>query len=243
MDKKMNFPLLTELFIVEANVTTLAQMNKIPLSVAQKINDFDRQNSPTLASIFSSRYRQILDDQKFKDEDKMRYADEWMRGMGLQISKILKKKPTKKQELEKLAKTNYRDFLKTVTDLKKDIESLVHRAMIKFPDGHFWVKLDRDTEWASCGDKMQHCGQPLHEEGEIYQLIDNNGEYKVTIEMTPDKRVIQIKGKQNTFPDKKYWKYVFEFLDQEHAENKENLTPVEFYDAHYEIENKRHNYE
>lgn len=53
----MKIPSLKEVFVIrEVNVTTLAQMNKIPIELAGKINDFDRKNADILTMLFVCNY-------------------------------------------------------------------------------------------------------------------------------------------------------------------------------------------
>ena len=219
---------MTEMFIVEANVTTLAQMNKLPLSVAQKINDFDRQNSPTLAMMFATRYKEFLNNSMTKEEQKISQVEEWLNtGVGGKISKILKKKPAKKQELERSFKNNYRDFLEDLKNIESSasIEDVKKRAEIKFPDGYFWVFISGE-ECSQEASDMQHCGM-AHQK--MYSLRDSNGKSHVTIDLDKNNRIIlQVRGKQNKEPDEKYWKYIKAFVDHFNVSKIEDSVSYEF---------------
>lgn len=209
----MKLPLMTEIFIIEANVTTLAQMNKLPLSVAQKINDFDRQNAPTLAMMFANRYREFLNNSMTKEEQKISQVEEWLKtGIGGKVSQVLKKKPAKKQEIEKSFKNDYRNFLQVLKAIQSSstVEDMKKRSEISFPDGYFWIHISGD-ECSQEASDMQHCGRA---DGKMYSLRDTNGKSHVTIDLDKSKTaVLQVRGKQNKTPDEKYWPYIKAFVN------------------------------
>lgn len=210
---------MTEVFgLEEANVTTLAQMNKLPLSVAQKINDFDRQNAPQLAAIFAGRYLKIANQLGYDDERTedvlLDDVEQFLGGFGPRILHLLKKNQSKKQQVVDLSKKDWRAFLNQVRDAwnNKDSENIAARAEMKFPDGFYWVKLD-GKECDAEGNLMQHCGQATED---MYSLRDADGRPHVTLDVWPKssspRKVDQIRGKQNKVPDRKYWPYIEEFF-------------------------------
>jgi hypothetical protein len=93
----------------------------------------------------------------------------------------------------------------------EDPQNVVH----KFNDGYYWY----DIKSSACnleGLKMGHCGAGLAE-GNLYSLRSPSGTRKdpdphVTIELTGDGTIHQIKGKENAAPVKKYWPYVSWFI-------------------------------
>ncbi len=243
----MSVPRLTEVFrlLPEANVTSLAQMNKIPLNVAQKINDFDRQLAPQLASIFSARFGhgykydvQRLGE-KIASEALEDYVDTFLgvNGTAWAFKKAVKNNPKEKQSFVDLAKTNWRDFRQKIFSIayRGEKEQIATKqSVMKFPDGFVWSKLNND-QWEEIGKEMQHCGRPVSSDSELYQLFDPSSNGHVTIEMdskntgmSGEPVILQIKGKQNDFPDRKYWDYVRQFIGQFKASNSETLTPDEF---------------
>lgn len=124
------------------------------------------------------------------------------------------------------------------------IERFQKTAVITFNENYFWSKLDR-SDWPACGVKMKHCGRPLSEDGEIYQLFEKTKKenekegkwaWKVTIEMRPNKDIIQIKGEANTFPEEAYWEAIYAFINKYNAKNKEKLTPSNFGSRNYIID-------
>jgi len=88
-------------------------------------------------------------------------------------------------------------------------------VVYKFNNGYYWY----DIKSSACtieGQKMGHCGKGLAG-GNLYSLRSPSGTRKdpdphVTIEMTADGTIHQIKGKQNDAPVKKYWPYISSFI-------------------------------
>jgi hypothetical protein len=88
----------------------------------------------------------------------------------------------------------------------------------KYSDGFRWVKLESDQALNREGKLMGHCVgsycQQVSEEGvEIYSLRDEKNDPHCTIEVSSDKEIQQIKGKQNKEVVSKYHKYVQDFVD------------------------------
>lgn len=255
----MSFPLLIELYsISEANVTTLAQMNKIPVEIAQKINEFDRQFAPQLAAIFSSRYGvltgRLADSERKSAYEK--YVGRFLANLGYaeRIVKYLKKNSGKKQIIVDLAKKDWRQFLQTLVDFEKQNaeESRKNDIIMKFGDGFYWMKLNA-SEWSKEGQVMQHCGTPNSDT--MLSLRDENGNSHVTVDLAnredeawsnvlraygfSEKDIpsgfnlaIQVRGKQNKLPDRKYWPYVRDLFkkksivmgDFEHAQRDHEIA-------------------
>jgi hypothetical protein len=224
----------------EANVTSLIQRFKIPSELANYANEKYRKNVDALLEIFMDRYGKHLPpkriDGSYHQEDVEEHIKEFKsfeEFRGKILDKFLTKFPKKKQEIISLAKTDWRDFLKSLRDFTEEI-NIKENLIIKFPDGSYWVKLPQE-DYRRCGIEMQHCGQPMAEDGEIYQLFSKENKWLVTIEMRPNKEVFQIKGKQNEFPDSKYWDYVFGFLKHFKVEKiVEILMPPDFEISYYD---------
>ncbi len=90
-------------------------------------------------------------------------------------------------------------------------QNVVH----KFDNGYYWYDIKSDACTIE-GQKMGHCGKGLAE-GNLYSLRSPSGTRKdpdphVTIELTGDGTIHQIKGKANDAPVKKYWPYVSWFI-------------------------------
>lgn len=214
---------LKEVFVVrEANVTTLAQMNKLPFDVANKINEFDRKWAPQLAQIFADRHRSARYSSGSPESQLAFWGAclSFLESDAPRIVYLLNKDPSKKQELVDLAKKDWRSFLKMIRDNwnNRTSEMILKRASLKFPDGFYWVKLESRNEESEEGRLMQHCGAAM---GEMWSLRDPNNKPHVTIDVTgpsgPDGplEASQIRGKQNEVPDKKYWKYIEELFKKE----------------------------
>lgn len=106
---------------------------------------------------------------------------------------------------------------------KPNTQELLKRAQSKgitFSDGFIWIPLNKD-ECDFESNIMQHCGED--ESGQMWSLRDKTGMPHVT--MTYDnfrKTVNQIKGKQNTAPNQKYWSYIKEFFKKMHVKSIED---------------------
>jgi hypothetical protein len=228
-------PRLTEVFVFqEANVTSLAQMNKLPLPVANHINKLDRKYAPEIAKIFAASYRKSLDDLLKNPSELEDYESGPISGLvdnfiqereWRVIKKAIEDNPKKKDEIirkvvefEKTNKTHDgtigggtqqgNEFLALMRPYRPtgpDPDEVKGRAFVKFPDGFFWVKLSQE-ECDSEGEDMQHCG---HAGGDMYSLRDPQGKPHVTLDYVPgDNEIPQLRGKQNDPPQEKYWKYL-----------------------------------
>lgn len=223
----------------EANVTSLAQINKIPIKTAQSLNDFDRKNAAVHANIFVVFAQNVFGsgtpESGAHDEYDPEVIRQYVGSTGKRLKAVLDRQPKKAQELMALASEDFDEFEMSLEDLANpvDIDKLKARAEIKFPDGFFWVKLNSE-EYRREGNDMQHCGI-ASSGGDMYSLRDPQGKPHVTVEidekntgLSNEPVINQIKGKQNEFPDKKYWSYVKQFIQKFGASNSETLTPFEF---------------
>jgi hypothetical protein len=85
----------------------------------------------------------------------------------------------------------------------------------KYKDGYYWYDIRSDACTLE-GQKMGHCGKGMSG-GNLYSLRSPSGTRKdpdphVTIEMTADGTIHQVKGKGNDAPVKKYWPYISSFI-------------------------------
>jgi hypothetical protein len=87
-------------------------------------------------------------------------------------------------------------------------------TFMTFPDGWSW--LNRETNYCSIeGRMMGHCGMSENEDSVLFSLRDPKGFPRVTAEILIDDdgaTIHQMKGKQNTVPEKKYWPKIFDLL-------------------------------
>lgn len=244
----MKMPLMTELFVLrEANVTTLAQMNKVPLEFAEHVNSIDRKNADSLLKIFVHRYRESVENDinKWAQSDPVMVWDGYFRSfmnfVGGTISKFLSKNPSKKNEMTNQALKDWRGFLEMIKEWRDSTAAndLSNKAVMKFPDGFYWTKIS-DDDCEREGSVMQHCGVAV---GDMYSLRDKEHGSHVTIDVLDpkvdhskwisilnragvdpgslhdQKLAIQIRGKQNTIPNAKYWKHIRDFFDKEKIVN------------------------
>jgi hypothetical protein len=62
---------------------------------------------------------------------------------------------------------------------------------------------------------MQHCGRVVG--GTMYSLRDQSGNPHVTIDRDYSGDIVQLRGKQNSSPEKKYWPMIKRFFDETSA--------------------------
>jgi hypothetical protein len=221
-------PRLAEVFTVrEANVTSLAQINKVPIEFAQHVNQIDRQNADVLVKYFAHFFRKTHENSP--SEKWISTFDRAWKNSGIEkLSDFLKKNPSKKNDI--LSNLNnpaaIGNIISTGNMKGQDLSS---RASMTFPDGYYWVKLDPARgECRIEGGLMQHCGQNMNEETTMWSLRDKDGKPHVTMEIgrpgsdeygnpSGNPVIFQCKGKQNKSPNKKYWRYIGEFAKKLHA--------------------------
>lgn len=210
---------IRSVFVVrEANVTSLAQRLKVPIELAQHVNDKHRQNADALLQLFKldREFASGMSDVELDMSDKFDvwYDSEHPLGgdIGSRIDSFLKKNPAKKKELIDVAS---RDFSDVSSFLKKNESYGKQRVVARLSDGYVLVEVDPEDASVE-GTKMQHCGMAF---GVMYSIRDSDNNPHVTIEiqrtLDGDKRVLlvqQLKGKQNRFPDQKYWKQSIESI-------------------------------
>lgn len=250
--------------LTEANVTTMSQMYKVPLEFAQIMNDpeqwyvTDSKKEMDVARkhvdvfvhlikiiagamIYGNDYTKAAkaDFRKVELKDLISAsAAEQYEPLYTDIIRVLMHKQASKAEFLKSLSIN--DIKQIIEKYKPEItkkasERFKEHTVLSLDDGSFWSQLPQE-DWATCGTEMQHCGRPLAEDGKIYQLFDGDGKWHVTIEMRPNKEIIQIKGKQNKFPEEKYWEAVYAFIKKYNAKNKEKLTPSNFATPNYIVD-------
>jgi len=86
--------------------------------------------------------------------------------------------------------------------------------MIVFPDGFFWYNVTCTVAQSTEGRVMQHCGRPS-EGGTMASLRDEHNNPHVTIDWNKETmKVHRCRGKQHELPHEKYWKYIYQFVDE-----------------------------
>ena len=111
---------------------------------------------------------------------------------------------------------------------RAELQRMRDTTLLEFPDGWYWRKvLDCDRE--SNARKMQHCTQ---HHGSLVSLRDPNHAPHVTMDWYEQgDAILQAKGKQNELPIKKYWPYIFKFIDSMGVQEFDDDMGDEFYDA------------
>lgn len=123
-------------------------------------------------------------------------------------------------ERPNLNSMSFDDVKDEVEEFGTSLESVPQGEIVRqLSDGWTAQKLTTKEQLDAEGKAMQHCvgsycAKVWRSESEIFSLRDKHGHPHVTIEFSPrQKRVVQVKGKQNAKPPAKYQKYVDEFLD------------------------------
>ena len=98
----------------------------------------------------------------------------------------------------------------------KSLKSDKNKVIMTFPDGFFWYdsKSSVCPEWMK--NQMQHCGRDLR--GHMIFLVGPNNDLHGTLTWDKENNeVVQAVGKQNEHPERKYWSYFEEFINQHKA--------------------------
>lgn len=102
---------------------------------------------------------------------------------------------------------------------KANIELKVddQRKFIELGGGRYWYELTKE-ECEVEGDRMSHCGRMSRRRSTMYSLRDEYDNPHVTIEHDAgENEIVQLRGKQNMIPKKKYWDAVKAFVDKTDA--------------------------
>lgn len=98
----------------------------------------------------------------------------------------------------------------------------------KVAPGWEWVELEGKACYSYEGQKMQHCGKA---EGRMFSLRDPSGNPHVTLDLAGPEgsdfgpfraepgSIIQLRGKQNAVPDRKYWPAIKQLVTQWGVQN------------------------
>jgi hypothetical protein len=125
---------------------------------------------------------------------------------GDQIKDILNKNPKAKTLVMTVSKENYGDVMQKLlgydTDTTKDDDL---RKIVKLEDGSYWIELHQD-DWDKEKYKMQNCGS-VDKENAMCSYRDSKGQphMDAEVQIYPNRLLLQLRGKQNRCPDKKYW--------------------------------------
>lgn len=239
----MRIPKLLEVFhLSEANVTSLSQMNKIPLWAAEEVNNFNREFADVITKLLAKYHRPFWDGNGSQAEKNFprQVPTNFLNFFGPAIVVILShSRSAKKAEVvAKLAKifdpshddevVNDELIKLSAEVVTIDPDKLRRRAILKFPDGFFWVKLEKN-ECDIEGRDMQHCGKGW---GDLYSLRDQNAKPHATMDVTRSTQgkpeAGQIRGKQNATPDRKYWDYIKKFVEHMKIDSVNDSHPEEF---------------
>jgi hypothetical protein len=140
----------------------------------------------------------------------------------------------KKQEIEGEGRA-YTAISKIAQQYMLEPEGYEGETALEVEDGWKWVHLTDDECRDFEGAAMQHCGQAS---GLMFSLRDPQNKPHVTMDVSPSggvddgplnipaNDVIQIRGKQNSIPDMKYWPKIKELVKQVGAKALWDSYPV-----------------
>lgn len=164
------------------------------------MNEFQRERQSNLWKRFSETYGKGIIKLVNKDQS---------------LKKEIISKKDKDEELYDL-------WSKMKEDIDSDIEYDKVEKIIEFPDGYYWTTVECDDK-SKEGRAMQHCGLAS---GDMYSLRDPQDKPHVTVDHVKESNTIpQLRGKQNSIPEKKYFKYIKELFKKL---NDPRLTDGEF---------------
>ena len=218
----INVKMCKVFLIKEANVTTLAQMNKVSIKFAQYINEQSRQNADILLKAYlldpeTAAAGGEIDFMNGLEIDEMiSDYDLWYGGseeyevsnFGKRLDIFLKNNPSKKKQM--LSMLDDRDYSGVKKLMGQGLKYSKEKHVLEFQDGYYWTEINDEENRGIEGIKMQHCGAAVDV---MYSLRDKNDQPHVTLEVSRNKNsILQIKGKQNKLPEKKYQEYVISFV-------------------------------
>jgi len=214
----MKYPRMTEVFrLHEVNVTTLSQMHKLPIEVANQLNAFDPKNADIHAKIFNADM--VRGQGKNWDKSMWKSSADFYTGeagtgigadvvLGTLVKAYLKTFPNKAKELRSMNKDSLDKFIQDDLYNWDSSELSKEKAKKEYSDGSYWVEVlsMKAKEKEACD--MQHCGLST---GDMYSYRDANDKPHLTADVK-GKELVQMRGKQNKDPDRKYWEKAKDFV-------------------------------
>ncbi len=216
-------------FVVGRPVEHLHAVLKAILPMVSELPGFKRPNAadgafPWMAKQLVDAYKEDLRKAKEKETAGVRsFSSAWVefpdrfrffKNAGTTIGMWLR------ETRPNLNSMSFDDVKDEVEEFGTSLESVPQGEIVRqLSDGWTAQKLTTKEQLDAEGKAMQHCvgsycAKVWRSESEIFSLRDKHGQPHVTIEFSPrQKRIVQVKGKQNEKPKAKYQKYVDEFLD------------------------------
>jgi len=193
-------------------IKTITFRMKIPSDWIKQIKTAYRDDADALIDIYSAMHRFH---QHYATIHSVFYN--FMTGDGEKILAALKKFPHKKHEFVKKARGNSHDLMIEIEEMLNSAEDK-ERVIMELDNDFVWV--DLQTGYCSREAKrMGHCGQASYD-GTLYSLrrldLDSEtggDEPYVTIEMNDQHVIHQIKGPNNSFPNRSLWDYIYKFFE------------------------------
>lgn len=173
-----------------------------------------QKKDPKLISLLFEKLKDVI----YNTKDDIAVIDRWAEKTNTNLGSKKRAQVVIGDEVE----TVEFDFATAVKVAKQYFDIQEGSSFMQFEDGWNW--LDRQTHYCSVEGKMMgHCGMSDNEDSNLFSLRDSNGLPHVTAEilMADDgATVYQMKGKQNSTPDKKYWPKIFALLTNPELELK-----------------------
>ena len=219
----MKIPSLNKVFLIEGNVTHIAQMTKVPVEVVKEIDEFDREHTFQLTKYVKYLYdyaaksrielqkyglgKGELDYFNFIPKDKTdQSTDLFLLSKAFKISKEFKKwfdtinfKTIDRNEVNEIFKKAEEIIVNAkIKHNPGDVSRQKKEAIITFPDGYFWHLLNSADDKKKEGEMMHNCiGTATCPVGDTYSLKDENGKSHVDAQMTDKNVMKQVFGPAN----------------------------------------------
>lgn len=141
----------------------------------------------------------------------------WKREVGADLVDLLKSRPAIEKKIN--SSKSHGEVLEIIATSQGPVSDA--KTLIDMGNGWKWVELT-DRHHGKEAQQMQHCATDSR--GDLVSLRDAQNNPHVTMTFNKDSNtVFQIKGKQNTSPNQKYWDSIIAFFDKTKADIKDGF--------------------
>lgn len=213
----------TEVFRIskkEKKVEKIVKAVKVPREIAEWAFELSNKQCVWIADSLKRHYEYICSENKDENslnsyfnknnkklKDQYEYILDWIIGRNsgcVKETDFLDFKVLTFKEALTRSKKWHNELAKFAGGQIKDEHGDV---VMQFPDGFYWIRLN-SNHCRDEADAMGHCGRG---NGTLYSLRRDKRPH-VTADINSDNVVLQMKGKGNSKPHKKYHTYILEFI-------------------------------
>jgi hypothetical protein len=232
-------------YLVDLNLKKLQKTNKRDKSEDARSYYERLQELAKSGPLFSAETIQIIEDYKIKEKNTAKWlATKIENGLeppeSEELTNISDWIRDQEPDLEKLdfeeAKELSDEWHESFVESDESVSYKTNDVDYDFGDGYTMVLVpveDLDAE----GTLMGHCVGSYKDQVEngtkIFSLRDSDNKPHITIELTDDGEIEQVKGKKNSEPSKKYRLYVWKWIEKNGLQSGRGISyaPPEFFDG------------